>query len=206
MITHIIGIDEAGRGPLAGPVAIGVVKVHKDHEKKIQRLVKEIKGKDSKKLSPIQREFWFEKIKEWKKEGVLDFHAALVSNVYIDTKGISSAIKTGMKKCLDKVNKEKGINFFENCFIKLDGSLKAPAAFVNQKTIIKGDEKEWIISLASIAAKVTRDAHMKKLSRKYKEYGFEVHKGYGTKVHRELIVKYGISAVHRRSFLRFLNK
>jgi ribonuclease HII len=199
MITHTLGIDEAGRGPLAGPVAIGVVKVHTDHEKKLKNLVKKIKGKDSKKLSPIQREEWFEKLQGWKQEKILDFHVALVSSQHIDTRGITHAIKFGMKICLRKVKAE-----CESCSIKLDGSLKAPDPFIHQKTIIKGDEKEWVISLASIAAKVTRDRYMTKMAQNalYRLYKLEIHKGYGTQVHRALILKYGPSKLHRMSFLK----
>ena len=89
----------------------------------------------------------------------------------------------------------------QTCLVLLDGGLKAPREFIYQKTIIKGDEKELSISLASIAAKVTRDAYMTKLAKKYPAYGFEIHKGYGTKKHREAIKKHGPSEVHRMSFL-----
>ncbi len=80
--------------------------------------------------------------------------------------------------------------------------LKAPIRFKNQKTIIKGDEKERAIAFASIVAKVSRDALMRKFSQKYFQYGFEIHKGYGTKMHREAIQKHGFSVVHRKSFCR----
>jgi ribonuclease HII len=194
---YIIGIDEAGRGPLAGPVSIGLTIIEKDFYKDLKKIVKEIKGKDSKKLSHIQRVFWFSKIKDLKKNKKLDFHVALISSSVIDEKGIVFAIKRGMDLCLKKVG-AKG----EGCKVLLDGSLKAPIEFKNQKTIIKGDEKEPLISLASIAAKVTRDEYMKKISKKYQKYGFEVHKGYGTLNHRTMIKKWGISAIHRKSFLK----
>jgi ribonuclease HII len=195
-ITHIIGIDEAGRGPLAGPVAIGVVKFPSKIHKEILRDLKKIKGKDSKKLSHTQRRTWFEKIKIWKVQGKLDFHVALVSEKVIDTKGISFAIKKGMKACLRKVQAE-----CMTCLIKLDGSLKAPQEFMFQQTIIKGDEKEPVISLASIAAKMTRDSYVVKQAGKYPEYKLEVHKGYGTALHRALIKKHGPSSFHRITYL-----
>ncbi len=198
-----IGIDEAGRGPLAGPVSIGLVKVHKSHEKKIKNFLKTIRGKDSKKLTHTERELWFEKMKVWQKEGMIDFHVALVSHTHIDKKGISHAIKHGIAQCLKKVNVmiEKE-DKHENYFIKLDGSLSAPVDFKNQKTIIKGDEKEWIIGLASIAAKVTRDRYMARISPKYPLYAFDIHKGYGTAMHRKTLKIHGISAIHRKSFLK----
>jgi ribonuclease HII len=189
----IIGIDEAGRGPLAGPVAVGAVLVSRDFD---SSLVAEIKNKDSKKLSSQKREIWFQKIKDWKKQGLLKYHVALMSNTIIDTKGISYAIKKGIKECLHKLQAH---NF--ECEILLDGSLKAPEAFIFQKTIIKGDEKHFQISLASIAAKVIRDRKMEQIAYKFPEYLFEVHKGYGTDIHRKMIKKYGPSKAHRKSFL-----
>jgi ribonuclease HII len=86
--------------------------------------------------------------------------------------------------------------------VLLDGSLKAPRRYVNQKTIIRGDDIEPVISLASICAKVLRDRKMTRLAKKYPRYGFEVHKGYGTKAHYKAIKKHGFSQEHRRSFLK----
>jgi len=200
-LKFIVGIDEAGRGPLAGPVAIGAVIVKKDFNAK---LVAAIKNKDSKKLSHQKREIWFEQIKKWKKEGLLNYHVALVSNTIIDTEGISYAIKKGMAECLKKVMNQKGSGkkiLESECLILLDGSLYAPKEFLNQKTIIKGDEKHFQIGLASIVAKVTRDRKMEQMAEQFPEYGFEVHKGYGTDLHRKMIKKHGASEVHRKSFL-----
>ncbi len=188
-----IGIDEAGRGPLAGPVAVGLVVFRNDFDKK---LLREIKNKDSKKLSPEKRQEWFLKIKQWKKEKKLDFHVALISSNIIDTKGISHAIRKGIAECLKKVKADP-----KDSLVLLDGSLKAPKEFIFQKTIIKGDEKEQIIGLASIVAKVTRDKKMVGFSKILPKYGFERHKGYGTLVHRQLIKKYGPTKIHRQSFI-----
>ena len=88
----------------------------------------------------------------------------------------------------------------KNCEVRLDGGLHAPAEFKNQKTIIRGDEKEKIIAWASILAKVSRDSLMRKASRKFPEYGFEIHKGYGTARHRSAISKHGLSPLHRKTF------
>jgi ribonuclease HII len=104
-----------------------------------------------------------------------------------------------MEACLSKLAKQKALSLQSN--ILLDGALKAPDRFVFQKTIIKGDEKEPLIACASIVAKVTRDRLMKKLAKKYPGYAFEIHKGYGTKKHREFIQKLGLSKIHRKSFI-----
>ena len=92
----------------------------------------------------------------------------------------------------------------KKCLVLLDGGLRAPKRFMYQKTIIRGDEKEYAIALASIMAKVTRDRKMVKLSKKYPLYGFNSHKGYGTKKHYEKIKKCGLCELHRRSFLKQL--
>jgi ribonuclease HII len=189
MTFHIVGIDEAGRGPLAGPVAVGAVRMKKGGEKALLGI------KDSKKLSEGARLSWFKIAEEAKRSGEIDFAVSLVSERMIDKKGISFAINLGIKRCLDKLRaKESDIVF-------LDGSLHAPEEFVHQETIIKGDEKVAVISLASICAKVTRDRYMQRMSKKYPEYGFEIHKGYGTKRHMDAINKYGKKDIHRLSFI-----
>lgn len=192
----IVGIDEAGRGPLAGPVAVGAVRVI--HLGKFQKLVRGIK--DSKKLSAEARELWYQKALQAKLFGELDFCVALVSERVIDKRGISYAIQLGIKRCLSKLSAYPRDQIF------LDGSLKAPVEFVRQQTIVKGDEKIPVISLASICAKVTRDRKMVSLGKKFPKYGFEVHKGYGTKTHYAVLRKYGLTEAHRRSFLQSLTK
>ncbi len=189
---HLVGIDEAGRGPLAGPVAVGVVTTRGT------LVVKRWQGiKDSKQLSEKQREAWFAKLKTAKIAGEIDFAVALVSNKVIDQKGINVAIKLGIRRVTARM-----LLAAKDCLVLLDGGLKAPAEFVNQKTIIRGDEKEPIIALASIVAKVTRDHFMQKMAQKYPNYGFEVHKGYGTLSHRQSIKNNGLSPIHRTSFLK----
>ncbi len=195
--TYIIGIDEAGRGPLAGPVSVGLVLTSTPIHPEIKKELRKIKGKDSKKLSHEKREMWFEKLQIWKQEGKINFYVSLIPAKIIDSKGISYAIQKAMKECLDNVNAD-----CKNCRVLLDGSLYAPQEFVNQKTIIKGDEKEPFISLASIAAKVTRDRYMAKIALKFPLYGFEIHKGYGTLSHRKLIRKHGITPLHRATFCK----
>jgi len=193
-MSYVVGIDEAGRGPLAGPVAVGVAQVYKLD--KFKKLVRGIK--DSKQLSPEERELWYALALESKKEGVLDFAVSLVSEKIIDRKGIVHAIKVGIKRCFKKLAIEEDSQIF------LDGSLKAPEQFKHQRTIIKGDEKMPIISLASIVAKVTRDRLMVKISKKFPAFNFHLHKGYGTDMHREALKKYGSTVIHRQSFLKHL--
>lgn len=206
MIKFLVGIDEAGRGPLAGPVAVGVVVVPAEWggfggkngvhgSKKIHPLFAE--ARDSKQLSPAAREAIFKKLQAAKKDGLLDFSVTLVSAKIIDTRGIVFAIRRAMAKSLKKLSVPP-----HQTQVLLDGSLYAPEEFLFQKTIIRGDQSEPVIGLASIAAKVTRDRHMLTLARTYPGYGLEIHKGYGTAMHRQHIKKYGPSKIHRQSFLR----
>jgi ribonuclease HII len=192
----LIGIDEAGRGPLAGPVAVGVFAIHKDQKNKLKVLKK---AKDSKVLKEREREEIFKEIQKEQKAGNCMYAVGQSSALYIDTYGIVPAIKDAMKKALKKLRIDPN-----ECEVLLDGSLKAPIEYKNQKTIIKGDAKIPVISAASICAKVTRDRYMKKIAKK-KEYGMyelDVHKGYGTLKHRNAIKKYGMSSIHRKSFCR----
>lgn len=197
--TIQIGIDEVGRGPIAGPVAVGAFVILDYSVKKIFKKVKE-----SKQLSEKKREEWFGIIQTQKKLGKVDFAVTFQSEKVIDTKGLSFAIRSALKKSLNKVTENLMINGdynISNLDILLDGGLRAPAEFVNQKTIIKGDEKVMVIALASICAKVLRDRYMVKMSKKYPKYGFETHKGYGTRSHYEAIRKNGLLPLHRKSFL-----
>jgi ribonuclease HII len=132
-----------------------------------------------------------------KKEGKLNFSVALVSNKIIDGKGITYAIRKGIEGVLEKISAEPNVSK-----VYLDGSLKAPSEFIDQETIIKGDEKIPVISLASIAAKVTRDRHMKEVAKLYVGYDFEIHKGYGTKAHMNFIKSLGICEIHRKTFVK----
>jgi ribonuclease HII len=190
-IRWSVGVDEAGRGPLAGPVAVGVVKIPSNFDWTLLAGVG-----DSKKISPAKREEIFKQAQHQRHLGKLDFAVGMVGSSVIDEKGIVFAINLAMVRCIKRLEIAP-----ENCFIKLDGSLKAPVEFM-QETIIKGDDKELVIGLASIVAKVTRDKYMERISRKYTQYDFEVHKGYGTKSHREAIANYGKSPIHRVSYCK----
>jgi len=200
---YVVGIDEVGRGPIAGPVAVGVLCVDVERAKAtlsradLRALFSGIK--DSKKLSPNKREEWFAKICWVQKSGALDFAVTFVSAKDIDTKGLAPSIKKALQKSLKKVAPDP-----TSTQVLLDGSLYAPVEYKNQKTIIKGDIKEPIIGLASIVAKVSRDRLMVSCAKKYPNYGFDIHKGYGTRKHYEKIKKHGLSPLHRKSFLKSL--
>lgn len=195
MVDFIIGVDEAGRGPLAGPVAVGVVMVPKGFTVK-----KAFPGvADSKKLSAKKREEIFALLAERPQQGVR-CTVVFASAKMIDKKGISVAIRESVAKGVRLLTAD--IKAGPLCVeVLLDGSLCAPSEY-KQKTIIKGDVTEPIISLASIAAKVTRDRLMQRLAQKYPGYGFERHKGYGTKAHYAALTRLGLSPEHRTTFLK----
>lgn len=197
-MKFIIGIDEAGRGPLAGPVTVGVVSVPVNFDWSLLPGVG-----DSKKINPIKREQIFKDASQLRKEGILNFQVISSSHLIIDTKGIVFAIKRAMKQGLDRLQLEP-----KECQVLLDGALQAPSEFLNQQTIIKGDATEPSIGLASILAKVTRDRYMTKIARntQYLAYDLATHKGYGTKKHCESIRQYGLSDIHRKSFCTNLLK
>ncbi|MBI5817227.1 MAG: ribonuclease HII [Candidatus Yonathbacteria bacterium] len=195
MHTHIVGIDEAGRGPLAGPVAVGAVMVSYGRLKEFTTLFRGVK--DSKKLSAQKREAWFKKLESAEQAGKVSFQVSFSGSGTIDKRGINIAIARSIAASL------KGLLCPpHDSLILLDGGLRAPSEYRSQKTIIRGDEKIMIISLASIAAKVLRDRLMMKFSREFPQYGLEQHKGYGTKEHFKKIKKHGLSKIHRRSFLK----
>jgi len=189
LMQWLVGVDEAGRGPLAGPVAVGVVAVPRRFD--IKRAFPGVD--DSKKLSEAMREEIYTEALARARAGDIKLCARLAGALYIDTHGIVRAVRRGVYS---------GVRYVatpENSFIKLDGLLIAPPEY-RQETIIKGDALEPIISLASVVAKVRRDRLMKKLAAEYPQYGFDVHKGYGTRRHRDAIGEFGLCELHRRSF------
>jgi len=203
-IRYIIGVDEAGRGPLAGPVAVGVCVFEALAYKRYLKLSKGKrlpKGTDSKKLTPESRETWFARLSEMKKAGIVSYAVGFRDASYIDSRGIVPAIKASMAKAISAALKPF-LAEPEECLVLLDGGLRPPAQFCNFKTIIKGDEKEAIIGLASIAAKVLRDRKMLAFDRKYPGYAFAKHKGYGTALHSQQIALLGPSFIHRKTFIK----
>ncbi|MBI5457441.1 ribonuclease HII [Candidatus Kaiserbacteria bacterium] len=189
-MKYVVGVDEAGRGPLAGPVAVGAVLVPTDFD---WGLVEGVR--DSKKLSEKKREEIFTRAGELERSHSLRFAVSTSSAAYIDRYGIVPAIKRALAEALSRLEVEA-----KDCRVLLDGSLKAPAEYIRQETIIRGDDTEPVISLASVMAKVTRDRLMKRLSSKYPAYDFHAHKGYGTASHISVIQRCGLSDIHRTSF------
>lgn len=192
MKKYLIGIDEVGRGPIAGPVAVGAFVFLKPEARKFFKGVRE-----SKQLSEQKREEWFSVIQDVQRKGLIDFKVTFQSEKIIDTKGISYAIRKALTTSLSDLSLNP-----TDVEVRLDGGLKAPPEYITQKTIIKGDAKESVIALASICAKVLRDRRMVKWGKKYPLYGFEIHKGYGTARHYEALKKGGLTALHRQSFCK----
>ncbi len=190
----IVGIDEVGRGPIAGPVGVGVFAIDEVYYRELtkKRFFKGIR--DSKALTPEAREKWISKIHELNSSAI-SWTVYLGSSKQVDKKGVANVIREGIAHGLQVVEASPADK------ILLDGGIRAPKEFSQQKTIIKGDEKEVVIALASIFAKVTRDEYMIKLSKKYKSYAFEEHKGYGTKKHYKALKMLGITPEHRLTFL-----
>lgn len=191
----MIGIDEAGRGALAGPVCVGAVLMPDDLDWRegfalVTRTGKP-KLRDSKKLTPQQRDVLFAYIAA---HGRLRHAWALVGADVIDAIGIVNAAHEAAAVAIESL----GISPVR-VRVMLDAGLKVPTKW-QQESIVRGDEHVPAIALASVVAKVTRDRHMEELSESYSAYGFEEHKGYGTLDHRRRIKRSGLSDVHRATF------
>lgn len=187
-MKYVIGIDEVGRGPLAGPLTLGFVMVPLKEVQKTFKPLLELGLNDSKLVSLKKRLKIVESL-----DGVRCFTLSIGPR-YIDKHGMSKALYILIKRGLKKLDAEA-----DKCFLKLDGALKAPKEF-SHEVIIGGDRKEPVIMLASVIAKVKRDKYMESISKKYPEYGFSENKGYGTKKHIEAIKKHKLSKIHRKSF------
>ena len=182
----IAGVDEVGRGPLAGPVCVACVMMPLDNI---------IDGvDDSKKISEKKRELLFEQIKE----KAICYSIQMVDEQTIDKINILEATKLAMKNAINALEIKPDVVLVD-AISKLDVDVQI-------RGIIKGDALSYSIGCASILAKVTRDRLMVDLAKQYPEYGFEKHKGYGTKQHIEAIKEYGPCVYHRLSFLKFLEK
>jgi ribonuclease HII len=180
------GVDEAGRGPLAGPVVAACVVI--DSNFKIDSAELEMVA-DSKKLSAKKREKLFGLIKE----KALAVEIGIVDNITIDKINILQASFLAMRRAIKKLK-------IEPEYILVDGNFKIPKLEKPQTAIIGGDAKVWTIAAASIIAKVSRDWLMSEIDKQYPEYLFSQHKGYGTKLHLEKIKEYGPCPIHRMSF------
>ena len=194
----IIGIDEVGRGPLAGPVTVCAVAIPRVVYKKM----KWHGLTDSKKMTKKAREEWFARAVELQQKGSIIYALSSRSAAAIDMQGIAVCIRS----CIASVLKRLDLDPM-HCHVVLDGGLKAPAVYVSQETIIKGDLKEKAISLASVIAKVSRDRVMEKYHKSHSVYGWNQNKGYGTTAHRNAIKAHKTTVLHRMSYLtRILDK
>lgn len=190
-MAWIVGIDEAGRGPLAGPVAVGVAMIAEEYD-----VFAAFPGlNDSKKLSEKKRDALYAILIQEAKAGNVRVKVCLSSERMIDEKGIAFAVRDALARGVKSLMPDPASGK-----IYLDGSLAAPKEY-EQETIIGGDGKVPAIMLAALAAKVTRDRLMIKLALEHPVYGFEGHKGYGTKAHLEAIRAHGVSPVHRKTFI-----
>ncbi|MDR1765195.1 MAG: ribonuclease HII [Lachnospiraceae bacterium] len=182
--THICGVDEAGRGPLAGPVVAGAVILPKDCEILFLN--------DSKKLSPSRRETLYDKIREVS----IAWQVGVVTAARVDEINILQATYEAMRIAIHKLEVTPDI--------LLCDAVEIPGISIKQVPIIGGDAKSVSIAAASVMAKVTRDRMMVDYDRLYPGYGFAKHKGYGTQEHIEKILEMGPCPIHRRSFIRNL--
>ena len=182
----VCGVDEAGRGPLAGPVFAAAVILPEN--------LGDLGINDSKKLSEKKRDALFDIIKE----KALAYSVASASEQEIDEINILNATFLAMQRAVDGLSMKPEIAL-------IDGNRK-PNTGIEEMTLVKGDSKSISIAAASILAKVSRDRYLLELDEKYPEYQFKKHKGYPTALHYEMIKKYGISPVHRLSFLKNLSE
>lgn len=181
-MKYIAGIDEAGRGPLAGPVVVACVVMPKDSM---------IEGvNDSKKISEKKREKLYEQIIN----EAISYGVAIIDEKEIDRINILNATKKGVTECLKELTIKPDL-------ILVDALKDIDTLGVKYQSIIKGDAKCYSISAASIIAKVTRDRIMRQWDEVYPQYGFISHKGYGTAKHIQAIKEYGICPLHRRTFV-----
>lgn len=192
-IKNILGIDEAGRGPLAGPMVVaGVV-----FEQNILRAMYEVADSqyhlinDSKKLSPKKRTHLYDFICD----NAINYEIEIITNTQLDEWGISRATQIAFFNISNRTIKKLG-----NVYVLTD-SFRIEAIHESKQTnLIRGDQLSISIAAASIIAKVTRDRIMEELHKEYPKYQFNKHKGYGTKLHMELIKKHGPCSIHRKSF------
>lgn len=177
---YIIGLDEAGRGPMAGPLVVGGVIFPKGfYDERIN---------DSKKLTEKKREALYDLIIE----KALAYDIEVISVEEVDKLNVYEASRTGMRRIIERIGVKPDF--------ALTDAMPLGDDAIDHLSIIKGDAKSMSIGGASILAKVTRDRIMKEYAKIYPEYGFEKHKGYVTKAHKEALAKYGICPIHRRSF------
>lgn len=199
-ISNSIGIDEVGRGPLAGPVVSAAVWISQDLAQKLAALSDEIPVRDSKKLSHLQRV----RLIEWIERQELDavcYGIGEASVAEIDSMNIRNAAFLSMQRAYDSLVKNfKSKSWQIPEIVLVDGNAAPDFSGSEAKTIVKGDSKVFNISIASVIAKEHRDGIMRDLSRQFPQYGWERNVGYGTAEHLAAIKNYGITSYHRKSF------
>lgn len=191
----VAGVDEVGRGPLAGPVFASAFVFLKPIPVKAQRLIN-----DSKLLSAQQREQCFEWFVEWKDQGAVDFAVAYVRATTIDSHNIQHATVIAMKRCVKKLQHKPQYVVVDNIAYQKYARKLFSVPYEIQK---KADARVISVAAASIVSKVARDKLMISYHNKYPLYGFNTHKGYGTKQHYAAIAMHGITPLHRKSFRLF---
>ncbi len=209
----LIGIDEAGRGPLAGPVVAGACVLSKAFFESESVIGRSGLINDSKQLSEGSREVQYDLLCELRREGLLDFETAQGSVDEIGELNILGATRLAMRRAVEALA-GRASNWvlpelasagplFADGAVRLivDGRPLRPFPYVHEG-IVKGDGKSLAIAMASVAAKVVRDQEMLRIAQEYPQYGFGGHKGYGTRAHREALLEHGPSPVHRALFLR----
>ncbi len=175
---YIIGLDEAGRGPMAGELVVAGVILPNDYENDLIN--------DSKKLTAKKRDLLYDEIIK----SAISYHIEVISVEDVDSLNVYQASKLGMEKCVHRITRDR-------TFVLSDAM---PLGEIAHEAIIKGDGKSITIAAASILAKVTRDRLMEQHALTYPEYGFEKHKGYVTQAHKEALANHGICPIHRLSF------
>lgn len=199
MIKGFIGIDEVGRGPLAGPVTVCAVYI--ENRRKIKQDLFGGEIRDSKKITKSLRNSIFLTIRENRYNDIIIKYAVFSRNAkYIDRHGIQKATQVCASACVRKLMKQ-GINLAV-CRIKTDAGIRIDTNLARHKSYIKGDERFVEIALASILAKESRDRHMRRLSKAHDVYGWISNVGYGTPKHREALLQHGKTNYHRLTYLK----
>ncbi len=190
----IIGVDEAGRGPLAGPLVVAAVVVprHVQFRHKIGGALR-----DSKQMTPLQRERWFQYIMDHNR---IAYTVSWITPRVIDDINIARAADRAATRAVRRLVTQEGLPL-NNTTVLLDGALYLTTSDIPYRTVVRGDTIFRAIKLAAIVAKIYRDSVMTRLDLVHQEYGFAQHKGYGTRMHYKRLRMYGPSPVHRLSYI-----
>ncbi len=195
---HIVGIDEAGRGPLAGRLFVGAVLLPYHHMDLIASAPMPLA--DSKRLSPSARHLWM----KWIKENNIPFVYSAVGPSVIDRINIYNAVHRGAARALDRLLTKAEADTADVYCVTDRGMRLSDDSGVHYESVLKADEHIPAVALASIVAKVHRDQEMERMHNLYPQYGFCNHKGYGTQEHKRSLKVHGPCAIHRRSFIRWI--